>query len=80
MFDELTTQELRDELTAYNRTEQATVEACIPDATPPGLTEDQQSQLFDNWCVDILARSPKSWNEQERNVIRIASARALRTL
>ena len=78
MFDNLSAQQLRDQYAAYTRAEQATTERLpLPDATPPGLTEDQQSQLFDNWCVDILARSPKLWTEQERNVIRIASARAL---
>jgi hypothetical protein len=81
MFEDRTTQQLRDEYTAYTRAEQATTERLpLPDATPPGLTEDQQSQLFDNWIAHLDKRDPKSFTSKERAAYQFAIVRALRTL
>ena len=83
MFDNLTTQQLRDELTAYNRAEQANAEEAIPlpAGTPrAAMTLDDQERAFSNWQDFIMSKNPKTWDEAERNAIRVASRRALRTL
>jgi hypothetical protein len=81
MFDNLSTDQLRDQYAAYTRAEQATAERLpLPDATPPGLTEDQQSQLFDNWIAHLDKRDPKSFTSKEREAYQFAIVRALRTV
>ena len=52
----------------------------LPPGAPPGLTPVQQETLFQNWCEFIYARPAQTWTSQEREAIRVASARALRTL
>jgi hypothetical protein len=83
MFEDRTTQQLRDELTAYNRAEQAKAEEVIPlpAGTPRAtMSLDAQEQAFANWQEFILAKNSRTWDEAERNAIRVASTRVLRTL
>jgi len=72
---------LRADVSAYMQSTQPNPEPLpLPPAAPPGLSPEQQETLFDNWCSDIYARSPKSWTPSEREAIRVATIRALRTL
>jgi hypothetical protein len=72
---------LRADIATHMQSTQPGPEALpLPPATPPGLSPEQQETLFDNWCSDIYARSPKSWTPSEREAIRVATIRALRTL
>jgi hypothetical protein len=83
MFEDRTTQQLRDELTAYNRAEQTKAEDAIPlpAGTPrAAMSLDAQEKAFANWQEFILAKNPKTWDDAEKNAIRVASTRALRTL
>lgn len=82
MFENLTTEQLREELRAFNRAEQAQAEPALPlpPATPPGLTPAQQEALFDNWVADIDKRKPQTWTPAERRAYEFAAARALRTM
>lgn len=81
MFDNLSTEQLREELRAFTSAEQAQSEPALPqpDATPPGLTEDQKSQLFENWIAHLDKRDPKSFTSKERAAYQFAIVRALRT-
>ena len=82
MFEDRTTQQLRDEFIAFNRAENASAEPAVPlpPAAPPGLTAEQQLILADNWAADILTRRSDSWTPAEKNAVRAAINRTLRTL
>jgi hypothetical protein len=81
MFDNLSTQQLRDEYTAYTRAEQATTEPLpLPDAAPANLSSEARELLFQNWIAHLDERDPKSFTSKEREAYQFAIVRALRTV
>ena len=81
MFEDRTTQQLRDELTAFTRAEQATAERLpLPDAAPANLSSEARELLFQNWIAHLDKRDPKSFTSKERAAYQFAIVRALRTV
>ncbi|MBZ5621029.1 MAG: hypothetical protein LAQ69_20225 [Acidobacteriia bacterium] len=52
----------------------------LPSTAPAGLTEAQKETLFSNWTSDINSRPASTWTETEKQAIRVASARVLKSL
>jgi hypothetical protein len=82
MFEGLTTEQLRSELAAYNRTQDAKAEPALPlpPATPPGLNDAQKEQLFQNYIEHIDAKDPQTWTRDERRAYEFNAARILRQM
>ncbi len=81
MFETSTKQELLDGISAVLNPEKAEETIPLPAGTPrAAMSLDAQEKAFANWQEFILAKDPKTWNDAEKNAIRVASTRALRTL
>jgi hypothetical protein len=77
--DEKTT--LRAEILAVLNPAKAEEDIPLPAGTPrAAMTWDTQERAFSNWQEHILSKPPHTWDTAERNAIRVASTRALRTL
>jgi hypothetical protein len=82
MFDNLSTEQLREELRAFTRAEQVETEPALPlpPATPPGLSAEQKDVLSTNYITYVLAKPPHTWTAREREDVRLAARAAMRTL
>ena len=74
--------QLRADVAAYMQSTQP-----APDPVPlpaaanrAALKPAQQEALFDNWVTHINSRPAQTWTAEEKNAIRVASARALKEL
>jgi hypothetical protein len=81
MFEHSTRQELLDGIASVLNPAKAEETIPLPAGTPrAAMTLDAQERAFSNWQDFILSKAPHTWDAAERNAIRVASTRALRTL
>ena len=81
MFEDTTRQDLLAGIRAVYNPSQAEEAIPLPAGTPrAAMTLDAQEQAFSNWQEHILAKAPYTWDNAEKNAIRVASTRVLRTL
>jgi hypothetical protein len=80
MFENTPRQELVDGIAAVLNPPRAEEPLPLPAAAPSGMTPAQQETLFENWVSSINSRRSETWTREEREAIRVACARALRTL
>ena len=74
--------QLRADVSAfYQSTQPAPDPLPLPaQANRASLNPAQQETLFDNWVSHINSRPPQTWTPEEKNAIRVASARVLKGL
>lgn len=83
MFDNLSTEQLREELRVYNAAQDAKAEEAVPlpaQANRAAMTPAQQESAFDAWVSWINSRSNGTWTADEKAAIRFGIGRALKTL
>jgi hypothetical protein len=51
----------------------------LPDVCT-AVTPEDKLRAFDNWVTWIMSRNQNTWTDKEKNAVRVAAHRALRTL
>ena len=51
-----------------------------PAANRAVMTPAAQETAFENWITHINSRRPETWSKEEKDAVRVACNRALRTL
>lgn len=73
--------DMRGAIDAFNGSQtQAEEPLPMPSQAPPNLKPEEREKLFEGWVNWIYSRKSETWTPEEREVIRVACDRALRTL
>jgi hypothetical protein len=81
MFETSTKQELLDGIASVLNPAKAEETIPLPAGTPrAAMSPAQIETAFTNWQEHIMSKNPHDWDAAEKNAIRVASTRILRTL